>query len=120
MKLAVQPMLDFSIKEFLEVLESMVIYRCNLAEHQKSIFNIAFNEVIKNGRTAKLDGIEMKSIEDALNFRAIKMHEKGKIQQFIHYRILAAKIRTKLECFQNLYGPIVIKKTVCSHKQTVQ
>lgn len=118
MKLAVQPMLDFTNKQYIEVLESMAIYRTTLDEKQKAIFNIAYLEVIKNKRCAQLDGMQMRIVEKALNFNAIKLLEKGNMQKFIHYRILAAKIRTKFESYQNLYGP-KIKKTVCPHKQTV-
>lgn len=118
MRIAVQALSDFGKKQYLETLESMVIYRDTLKKSNRSQFNIALNEVIKNERAAELDGMQMRMIENALNHRAIKEFEKGNVLQGINFRILAAKIRTKLVSYQELYGPKIKKETACAPTQT--
>lgn len=102
MRTAVKALCDFSKKQFLEVLEAMVMYKSTLNKTEKAIFDVTFNALIKDGRTAELDGMQMRFIDKAIHHKAKKLMEEGKVQQYIYYRILASKVRNKLLSYQEM------------------
>ena len=99
------PLANLKITEVGQVIQSMHCYRRNLKFSEKIVFDIAFKNILNNVRLAKMDGMQMKSIIDALNWKALKLANLGYTKQFIHYRCLSGKVVASLREFQEENGP---------------
>ncbi|WP_078428796.1 hypothetical protein [Alkalihalobacterium alkalinitrilicum] len=113
-----KPLAHLKHIEIGQIIQAMHCYRDNLKLSESCVFDISFKNILNNHCLAKMDGMQMKSIIDALNWRAMKLMYLGEYERFIYYRCLSGKIVSSLKVFQEVNGPKINKNAVCTPIQT--
>ena len=112
MKKGTKALNNFTHIELGQVFQGLEIHRNSLRYMDKLLFDITFIKLarqkdLESFRLQEFDGMEMRTMSEALRFRGKNLIKHKKYLAAVKYFLLAQGIEWEMSRFQNLNGPQV-------------
>lgn len=83
---------------------AMQIHLKSLNESERAVYGVAYQKVVESNGILKLDGMEMRSITNSLEYLSDKFNDKGLGIEAYHYHNLSIWMSANLRNFQSEFA----------------